>query len=341
MNGIAVAGAGLIGKRHLASLRTAAIPIHSVIDPDPAAAAIAAEFGVPHHKNLTDGLEGKPAGVVIATPNTLHLEGAMACIAARTPVLVEKPITTELADAIRIVEAGEAANVPVLTGQHRRHLPVVRAAKERIDAGALGTLVAAHAMFWISKPDGYFETPWRRSKGAGPILMNAIHDLDLLRYLLGEVENVRAVQTNRIRGHEIEDACAALITFESGLICTLQISDAIVSPWSFELTGHDNPAYPPTDQNALFIGGTHGSLALPRGEEWSDGGKRDWWQPIARTTLLRGGDDPLVAQLENFAAVIRGEEAPVCTGREGMKSLAALIALRDAAQSGNTEAPEV
>ncbi|NRG18208.1 Gfo/Idh/MocA family oxidoreductase [Rhizobiales bacterium] len=341
MNGIAVAGAGMIGKRHLAALRIAGLPVHSVIDPDPATAAIAAEFGVPHYESLDKGLEAKPAGVVVATPNVLHPEGAMACISAQVPVLIEKPITTELADAVRIVEAGEAANVPVLTGQHRRHLPVVRAAKERIDAGALGTLVAAHAMFWISKPDDYFETPWRRSKGAGPILMNAIHDLDLLRYLLGEVESVRAVQTNRIRNHEIEDACAALLTFESGVICTLQISDAVVSPWSFELTAHDNPAYPPTDQNALFIGGTHGSLSLPRGEEWSDGGKRDWWQPIARTTLLRGGDDPLVAQLENFTAVIRGEEAPVCSGREGMKSLAALVALRDAAQSGKTEVPEV
>ena len=263
----------------------------------------------------------------------------MACIAAGVPVLIEKPITTALDEAIRINDAADAAGVPVLTGHHRRHLPVSRAAKERIDSGALGTLVAAHAMFWLAKPDHYFETAWRRSTAAGPVFVNLIHDIDLLRYLLGEVASVQAVQTCRVRGRDNEDACAAVLTFASGLLCTVQAADAIVAPWSFEFTAHDNPAYPPTDQNALWIGGTLASLALPRGEEWSDGGRRDWWQPIARTTLLRGGDDPLVAQLRNFAAVIRGNEAPVCSGREGMKSLAAVLAIKQAAASGAKVAP--
>jgi predicted dehydrogenase len=341
MTAIAVAGAGLIGKRHLQALRLAGIPVHSVIDPDPAAAGIARSLGVPHHASLADGLASTPDGVVLATPNALHLKGGLACIEAGVPVLIEKPITTELEAARQLVEAAAVAGVPVLTGHHRRHLPVVKAAKERIESGALGQLVAAHAMFWLAKPDPYFETAWRRAAGAGPLLVNLIHDIDLLRHLLGEVTMVQAVASNRVRGNPVEDACAAVLTFASGVLCTLQVSDAIVAPWSFELTAHDNPAYPPTDQNALWIGGTLGSLALPRGEEWSDGGKRDWWQPIQRTTLLRGGDDPLVAQLRNFAAVIRGEAEPVCSGREGMRSLAVVLAVKAAAATGQSVAPVV
>ena len=339
MTALAVAGAGLIGKRHLEAMRLAGIAVHSVVDPAPQAAAVAEAFGVPQFTELGAALAAKPDGVVLATPNTAHAEGALACIDSRVPVLIEKPITTDLDQAIRIVEAAEAAGVPVLTGHHRRHLPVVRAAHERIRSGALGTIVAAHAMFWLAKPDSYFETGWRRSAGAGPTFLNLIHDIDLLRHLLGEVATVRAVETNRIRRNPVEDACAALVTFESGVVCTIQISDAIVAPWSFELTCHDNPAYPPTDQNAMWIGGTLASLALPRGEEWSDGGKRDWWQPIRRTTLLRGGADPLVAQMRNFAGVIAGREEPLCSGREGARSLAALVAIKTAAQTGETVVP--
>lgn len=341
MTAISVAGAGLIGRRHLEALRLAGIAIHSVIDPDPAAAEVAAAHGVPHFTDLAAGLAAGPDGVILATPNAHHAEGALACIAAGVPVLVEKPLTTDLDDAIALVGAGEAAGVPVLTGHHRRHLPVIQAARARIEAGALGTLVAAHAMFWLAKPDDYFDTPWRRAPGAGPIYVNLIHDVDLLRFLLGEIASVRAVSSNRIRGNPIEDAAAALVTFDSGVLCTIQVSDAIVAPWSFEFTGHDNPAYPPTDQSAMWIGGTLGSLALPRGEEWSDGGARDWWQPISRTTLLRGGTDPLLAQVRNFADVILGRATPVCSGREGLKSLAALIAIKTAAETGETVTPRV
>jgi predicted dehydrogenase len=336
---IAVAGAGLIGRRHLEAIRAAGLTLHSVCDPAPEAAGVAAAHGVPHHPTLAGLLEAGPDGVVLATPNAHHLDGALDCIAARVPVLVEKPIAADLDGARRIVAAGEAAGVPVLTGHHRRHHPVIAAAKARIEAGALGTLVAAHGMAWLAKPDGYFDTPWRRAPGAGPLLVNLIHDVDLMRHLLGEVASVQAMATNRLRGHPVEEAGAALLRFESGVLGTLQVSDAVVAPWSWELTAHDNPAYPPTDQNALWIGGTHGSLALPRGEVWDDGGARDWWRPIARTTLVRGAADPLVAQMANFAAVIRGEAAPVCPGREGMRALAVIEAIREAARTGAAVVP--
>ncbi len=333
MTRIAVAGAGLIGTRHLAALRVAGIGIHSVIDPAPGAAAVAAEHDVPHFGTLAAGLDAGPDGLILATPNNLHREGAVAAIAAGVPVLVEKPIATTLEDAAAIVEVGEAAGVPVLTGHHRRHLPVMQVARERILSGAIGKPVAAHAMFWIAKPDGYFDTPWRREKGAGPLLMNAIHDLDMLRFLLGEVETVRAVATNRVRGHAVEDAAAAVLTFANGALGTLQCSDAVVAPWSYECTAHDNPAYPPTDENALWIGGTLGSIALPRGAIWHDDGRRDWWAPLETTRLLRAIEDPLVAQVRNLEAVIRGDAEPVCSGREGMLSLAVLEAVKRACET--------
>ena len=338
MTAIAVAGAGLIGKRHLAALRTAGIRVHSVIDPAPEAAAVAAGFGVPHLPDLAAGLAARPDGLILATPNAHHAEGALAAIAAGVPVLVEKPLAVTLEEARAIVEAGDRAGVPVLTGHHRRHLPVYRTARDRIAEGALGTVVAAHAMVWLAKPDGYFDVAWRRAPGAGPLLVNLIHEIDMLRFLLGEIAEVRALASNRIRGHAVEDSAAALLSFATGALGTVQVSDTIVAPWSHEMTAHENPAYPPTPENAMFIGGTHASLALPRGEEWSDGGRRDWWAPISRTTLIPrpipGGTDPFVAQAQNFAAVIRGEAAPVCSGQDGLRALATVLAIGQAASEG-------
>ncbi len=333
---IAVAGAGLIGRRHLDAIRAAGADVHSVIDTDPAAAAIAAQHNAAFHTSLESALAERPDGIVIATPNSSHEAGALAAIAAGIPVLVEKPLATDVASARRIVEAGESAGVPVLTGHHRRHMPVIARARDLIAAGDLGRIVSVHVTFWIAKPDSYFETSWRRQKGAGPVLVNLIHEIDLLRHLVGEVSAVSAFSANYVRGHPVEDAFAAILAFDNGALGTAQVSDAVVSPWSWELTAHDNPAYPPTGENALLIGGTEASLALPRGEIWSDNGARDWFQPISRTTFPRTDADPIVAQIANFIGVITGSQTPVCSGREGLKSLQTLSALMQAAETGQT-----
>jgi predicted dehydrogenase len=103
---------------------------------------------------------------------------------------VEKPITDDVASATKLVEAAEAAQVPLLVGHHSRFNPLIRKAKEAVESGRLGRVLAAHGFFWIYKPDDYFAIPWRREKGAGPMFLNLIHDVDNLRYLLGNVVSV-------------------------------------------------------------------------------------------------------------------------------------------------------
>lgn len=331
---IAVAGAGLIGKRHIAALSAAGGSLHSIVDPNPEAASYARQFGVPHFTELDDALASPPDGVILATPNQIHESGAIACVRAKVPVLIEKPIAVNIKSAQAIVRSGKEENVPILVGHHRRHLPVVRRAREIVASGDIGALVSVHSHFWIAKPDAYFSAKWRNQSGAGPLLVNLIHDIDLLRYLVGEIDWVCAASSNRIRHHAVEDTCAAVVSFEHGALGTIQGSDTIVSPWSWEMTSHDNAAYPPTAENSLLIGGTKGSIALPRGEVWSDGARRDWFQPISQTIFPRENSDPLVAQLQNFLAVIRGEEEPVCSAEQGMSSLKAVLAIQESAACG-------
>ena len=126
----------------------------------------------------------------MATPNQVHVQNGLEAVAAGLPALIEKPIADDIEAATRLVEAAEAARIPLLTGHHRRHNPMIRKAKAVLDDGRLGRVLVAHAMFWLFKPDDYFDAGWRRAAGGGPVFLNLIHDVDNLRYLLGDVATV-------------------------------------------------------------------------------------------------------------------------------------------------------
>jgi predicted dehydrogenase len=217
--------------------------------------------------------------------------------------------------------------VPLLVGHHRRHNPLVAEARQRIATGMLGRIVAVHAMFWLMKPDDYFDVSWRREPGAGPVLLNAIHDIDLLRHLIGEIDWVSARQSNAVRAYPVEETAAILLRFGNGALGTIAVSDTVVAPWSWEMTAAENPAYPATGQSCYWIAGTHGSLELPSLRLWRNPGRRGWWEPISATASPVAHGDPLVRQIEQFARVIRNGESPLAPASEGLKTLEVVEAI--------------
>lgn len=333
---LAVLGAGLIGKRHIEQVVAAPESVlHAIVDPSPAGKSLAEQHRVPWFSDFAAMLAaGQPDGVVIATPNALHVTHGLQAIAAGIPALVEKPLADDIAAGIRLVEAGEKAGVPVLTGHHRRHNPMIQRAKAIIDAGKLGRIVTVHGFFWLMKPDDYFDIPWRRELGAGPVLMNLAHDIDLLRYLCGEVETVQAFQSNAVRNNAVDETTVVILKFASGALGTVNVSDTVVAPWSWEQTTGENPAYPHTDQTCYHIGGTHGSLSVPRLELWTNEARRSWWEPFKVERIVAANADPLLLQIQQFCRVIRGEEKPLVSGREGLATLRAIDAVIRAARSG-------
>ncbi len=312
--------------------------VASITDPTSAASDFATEQGLPWHPSLTSMLAAdRPDGVIIATPNQMHVENGLECIAAGLPVLVEKPIASDTASARQLVQAAEEARIPILVGHHRRHNPLIREAKRRIEAGEIGRTVAVHGMFWLYKPADYFDAAWRTQPGAGPILINLIHDIDLLCHLAGEIASVQAITANHTRGFQVEDTAAIIMTFENGAFGTFSVSDTVVAPWSWELTAAENPAYDRTDQTCYTIGGTEGSLELPNGRLWHHEGERSWWSPIRSTPYTVEPEDPLVRQILHFAQVIRGETTPLVSGQEGLRTLQVVEAIQRAAISGKSE----
>jgi predicted dehydrogenase len=333
---MAVLGAGLIGKRRIEHiLAEPEARLYAVVDPSPIGESIAEQNKVSWYPSFAAMITaGKPDGVVIATPNQMHVQNGLEAVAAGLPALVEKPIADDIVSGTRLVEAAEKAGVSLIAGHHRSHNPVIQRAKAIIVSGRLGRLVAVHCFFWLMKPDEYFDIAWRREKGAGPVLVNLSHDIDLLRYLCGEVESVQALQSSAIRGHPVDETTVVLLRFTNGAHGTVNACDTVVAPWSWEHTAGENPAYPRTDQACYFIGGTHASLSVPRLELWSNEAKRGWWEPFKVERVMAVGEDPLRLQIRQLCRVIRGLEKPLVSAREGLAILKVIAAVSEAAATG-------
>ncbi len=338
---IAVAGAGLIGRRHIELVRqNPRCELAAVVDPSPEAQAIAASLGTPHHRSLdeflAEGSSHPDLGVIIATPNTAHVSGGLTCVAAGVPALVEKPIADTEAEAWELVTAAERANVPLLIGHHRRHSPLLQVAREVVRQGRLGRLVAVMGSALFYKPDDYFDAaPWRRELGGGPILINLIHEIDYLRAVCGDIVEVDAMASSAARGFPVEDTVALTMRFTNGALGTFLLSDTAASTRSWELTAAENPEYPHhPDEDCYVIAGTTGSLAVPTLRLHTYTGEHSWWEPLASTTLDVRREDPHANQLDHFADVIRRTAAPLVTGRDAIRTLAVTRAVDRAARTG-------
>ena len=341
MTKIVVVGAGLIGRKHIEVVRQEAI-LDGIIDPSDAAKIYAADLEVPWFPSIENYLDVSRAdGAIIATPNQLHLQNATAFIEAGVPILVEKPLADNAGNAAEIVELETLRNVPVLVGHHRRHSPLVKAAKAAIASGRLGRIVSVHAQFWLLKPDDYFDLNWRKQLGAGPTYINLIHDIDLLRYFCGEIVSVQAKESQAIREFEVEDTSAVILEFQNGALGTVSISDTIAAPWSWELTAGENPVYPKTNMACYMVGGTKGSLSIPDMRLWAHPGKQSWWEPIKSKKLSFQPADPIKEQLLHFIDVISNGVAPLVSGLEGLINLSVLDAIKKAARFSNNASVEI
>ncbi|HTO48913.1 MAG TPA: Gfo/Idh/MocA family oxidoreductase [Burkholderiales bacterium] len=337
---IAVAGAGLIGREHIRVTRESeSARLAALVDPSPAAAEIARKEGVPYYASLGDLFDkAKPDGVILGTPNQLHVAQGLECVRAGVAALVEKPVATSVAEGVRFCEAVEAAGAKVLVGHHRIHSPILAKAREIVQGGALGPIVAVIGSALFYKPEGYFdEAPWRREPGGGPILLNMIHEVGNLRALCGEIVAVQAFASNATRKHAVEDTVAINLRFANGALGTFLLSDTAASARSWEQTSQENKSfatYP--DEDCYVIAGTDGSLAVPtmRRKTYARKGDRSWWKPFQTGVAEMVRADPLARQIEHFCALIRGEAKPLVSARDGLQNLRVTEAIVEAARTG-------
>ncbi len=330
-------GAGVIGARHLGALDAIdGVELVGIADTLPTTKIIADEHSVPFFTEADTMLvEAKPDGVIVCTPTEHHLAPCLHALDAGAHVLVEKPICATVAEAEQIVARSKATKRHVLVGHQRRYYPQVQKAREIIQGGKLGQLVAVSGQWTVRKPDKYYEPDWRKRWQAGPIVTNLIHDMDSTRYICGEIDSISGETANSVLGWEKEDCAAIIILFKNGALGSFILSDQTTSPWSWEMALGENISIPPTRQNAMRFMGRDASLEFPNLVLWNNENQPyDWSRPVVATPLPLETEDAYTLQMRHFAAVIRGEERPRIDAADATRSLAATVAVHEAAKTG-------
>lgn len=284
--------------------------------------AYAAENGIAKAVTDLDALVNDPAidAVYISTTNELHRDQTLAAVRAGKHVLCEKPLALSLDDARAMVAAAREAGVVLATNHHLRNAATHRAIRDAIRAGRIGRPLAArvfHAVYLPPHLQG-----WRLDRpeaGGGVILDITVHDTDTLRFVLDDdpVEAVAFSQAGGMAKGELEDAVMGVMRFKSGLVA--QFHDGFTTGYA---------------ETGLEVHGTEGSLV----------GRNVMTQRATGTVTLRDAtgehDLPLdhrnlyETALAAFHAAVAGKGAPAATGENGVWSLAAGLAVVEAARTG-------
>lgn len=336
---LCVVGAGLIGMRHVEVAQASdQVRLVAVVEADAVRREALARQGLPAVASISDAPADTRAAV-IATPTPDHRASGEAAFQRGWAVLVEKPLAATMTEARALIAASQASGLPLITGHHRRCHASVMATRQAV--GELGALVGLQGMWSLRKHDAYYAPAWRRSPGAGPLMTNLSHEIDLLRFFVGDIAEITTLISSARRGLVIEDSAAIALRFDNGALGSFLISDAGVSPWSFEAATGENPVIPATAQDYIRITGTQGALEFPSLTRWGGvaADEADWRKPLrSHAGPDMGKIDPLLAQLERFSAVAQGaaDDDVLCSGADGLAALEMTLA---AALSGKTGAP--
>ena len=334
---ISIVGTGLMGLQHIKAIqKSKKANLHSIVDINYNAKDLSKKYQIPLYTKVSDLLDSqKLDAVIVATPNQLHEKHTVSFLKNKIPVLLEKPISDNIQSAKKIIVSANKNKTPLLIGYHRRHNSIVSIVKDIINKGKLGKVVSANVLCWLYKHKNYYKEKWRVSKGGGPLGINLVHDIDMICYLLGSIKYVQAFTSNKTRKFKVEDTATISLIFNSGALCSLNLSDTIVAPWSYELTAGENPLYPITDQSAYMIGGTKGSLQFPNLKFWFYKKERSWWNKIfVHKNKNKKDDNTLVNQIDHFADVVVKKVKPKVNGNDGLISLKIFAAITKSAKTG-------
>jgi predicted dehydrogenase len=335
---LGIIGAGVIGKTHIkTAIDSSDFELVGVADPDPAAWAMPRQYDIPcyetHQRLLA---ETKPDAVIVATPNRLHVPIGIECAHAGLHLFVEKPIAESVEAANELNAEAKKAGVVVQVGHHRRHYNRTKEARRIVQSGEIGELVGVAGIWASLKPDSYYQVAWRTLPGGGPVMINLIHEIDSLRFICGEIIEVRAQNSNRMRGLAVEDTSAVILKLANGALGTIFTTDAAASPWNVEMGIGENPNMPMTGQNTWCFMGSKGSLSFPNPTLWSyrDPSRRGWDSPLAPQPVSIFEHNAYPEQLKHFHDVIQGKAEPLISGEDGTRTLAVVLAILESAKTG-------
>ena len=335
---LAIVGMGMIGKRHHQAMKTLKeAELIAIVDPAEQAKEIALNEGIRWFAKIEEMLaEVVPEGVIVSTPTEIHLAPTLSALEAGCHVLVEKPIAANLEEARQIQQISKQVDRNVMVGHHRRYYGLMEETRELVSSEKFGGLLAVHGQWTSRKADSYFIPQWRQQSSSGPVLINLIHEMDILRFICGEIESVTAQIQTGFRSHPKEETAAIILRFQSGVLGTFLLSDVTPSPWNWEHATGENVNFPHTGQNSYCFMGSDACLEFPNLRIWNSVGKPDWNYQMKMEEKLVPLEDAYIAQCRHFCGVVRGWEKPRITAEDASKTLAVTLAVFDSAKQQQT-----
>ena len=256
-------GAGVAAEIHVAAMRTVpGVEVHAVADVVPERArALAARYDIPEVHESGEALASRAPvdAVAVLTPHHLHLPYVLAAASAGRHVLVEKAIAHTVAAADELIDACRARGVTLAGIFQNRFTPAACRLREAVAGGVLGRVFLASVTVKEHRPPRYFlDSPWRGRKaeaGGGVLMIQGIHMVDLLLWVLGMPRRVVAQARTVAHEVEVEDVAVGLLEFEAGVMAALQATTVAVpgQPPSVEIHG---------DRGTATVSGSWGHLAF-------------------------------------------------------------------------------
>lgn len=276
--------------------------------------------------------EVQPELVAIATESGKHAQIALDCIEAGCHVIIEKPIALSISDADAIIEAACKKGVKVCTNHQNRFNKAVQKMRQELELGHFGKLLHGTAHILWNRNRGYYEqAPWRGTweMDGGTLMNQCIHNIDLLRWMMGgDIDEVFAYTDNLQHDYiEAEDLGMALVKFSSG---------------SYGMIEGTANVYPRNLEETLYVFGTDGTVKLGGKsvniiEEWAFRDAEEDPEVVKANyhenppNVYGFGHTPLYADVID---AIENDRAPYVTGEDGKRALELILAIYKSAAEG-------
>ena len=301
----------------------------------------ACQYKVPAYTDVAELIKKEKIDLaVVCTPHPFHLEPAQQAALQGANILVEKPLASTLEDADKIISTCKKAGVKLgVVSQRRWYEPVLRV-KKAIEAGKIGkpVLGTVNMLGWRDK--SYYDADkWRgnwKTEGGGVLVNQAPHQLDILLWFMGEVEEVYGIWRNLNHPYiEVEDTALAVIKFRNGGIGNVIVSNSQKPGIYGKVHVHgENGASEgvQTDGGAMFIAGMKGILEPPVNDLWTIPGEEELAEKWKMEDVRHFSSiDPMThymeRQIEDFLFALDENRDPLVTGEDGRRTVELFTAI--------------
>jgi len=301
----------------------------------------AAQYGTTFYAEITDLVKREKIDlVIVCTPHPFHLQPVLEAVKAGANILVEKPLASTLEDSDKMIDACKKAGVKLGVISQRRWYEPVKRVKDAIEAGKIGRPVfgTINMLGWRNK-NYYDADEWRgtwKMEGGGVLVNQAPHQLDILLWFMGEIDEVFGLWTNLNHPYiEVDDTAVAIVKFKNGGIGNIIVSNSQKPGIYGKVHVHgENGASVgvQTDGGAMFIAGVPGYIEPPLNDIWTIDGEEkllEKWKDADSAHF--NSIDPMVyymeRQIEDFLQAIENNTEPLVTGEDGRRTVELFTAI--------------